>query len=464
MSLIYERIVTPGIAQLSYLIGDTKTKEAAVVDPRPDCQFYLETARSFGLSIRYIIETHNHADFLSGARHLAQACGSGTSIYVSEEGGTRYEFEHEQLSPDQKIKIGNSVLRAMHTPGHTPEHMSIILEKESAKNSPLAVMSGDSLFSESAGRPDLLGENAENLARKLYDTLYDFYLQLPEGTIVNPGHGRGSACGADIGERMETTIGYEKKKNPMLQFAGRKEEFVEYAISSAPPEPTHYRRLKRMNAEQIPTSANLPPVQALSPHSFQDCIKNGDNQMIDVRTNFAFGSGHIAGALNIGGSPKLSVWAGWMLNASQPIYVILNDDRELPDITARFLRTGFMNVAGYLSGGMKAWAEAGMEIEEMPQISVHQLKRKQESLQIIDVRSPEEWKEGHIPGAKHCFVPEIRRRLGDFAQDKPTAVYCHSGYRANIAASILKQEGFKEVYGVPGSYRGWTSAGYKVEK
>ena len=461
MALIFERIATEGIAELSYLIGDDSTGVAAVFDPTPDVEKYVELAREKKVSITHIFETHIHADLMSGARELCARVDSA-KIFASHEGGARYGFDTEALKEGDTFTIGKTRLTVRHTPGHTPEHVSYEIAEKDSPEKPWGVLTGDSLFVSSAGRPDLLGSGqAKKLAAQQFHTLRDYYLKLPDSVIIHPAHGHGSPCGADIGDRMESTIGYERDSNPFLQFEDVK-AFTDHALNTAPPVPTYYPRMKKVNAKGPQILGNLPRAAALPPETFQKAIDDGEGVLIDTRSMLGFGGGHIAGALNIGASPMLSIWAGWLLDERKPILLVLESDDQIAEVVTLFIRTGYTKFAGYLAGGMKAWNNAGLPIAELPQISVHDLKRAGKKMQIIDVRSPDEWKEGHIPDAHHTFLPELREKAANFGKRKPTAIYCDSGYRASLAASMLKQEGFEDVRNVPGSWQAWKKAGFPV--
>jgi hydroxyacylglutathione hydrolase len=462
VSLILESVQTEGIAELSYLIGDDKTGTAAVIDPRADVEIYVELARKRKVSITHVFETHIHADLVSGARELADRVQTA-KIFVSEEGEAKYEFEHKAVKDGDSYEFGDLVLTARHTPGHTPEHVSYEAAEKKRAPKPWGVFTGDSLFVNSAGRPDLMGsDQAEKLAEELYDTLYSYYLKLSDDVIIYPTHGHGSPCGASIGDRLTSTIGYERQFNPFLQHPD-KDEFKEYALSTAPPEPTYYKRMKKLNAKGPEIIGNLPLVPGLPPKAFDEAVKRGDCVLVDTRSMLAFGGGHIQGALNIAGLPELSIWAGWLLDPKQSILLVLESDNEVDKVVPLFLRTGYTKFAGYLVGGMKAWDNAGLPLLEVDQITVHEVKERADELQIVDVRSPDEWKEGHIPGAIHTFLPELEKRAGELNKKKPVAVYCDSGYRASLGASILQQEGL-EVHNVPGSWQAWKNAKYPIEK
>ncbi len=463
MSLIFETIPTEGLAEISYLIGDDDEGTAAVFDPRPDVEIYLQLARAKNVAITHVFETHIHADLVSGARELSSRVGAA-KIFASHEAGASYGFATEAVKDGDQFKFGSLVITARYTPGHTPEHVSYVLAEEDHPGLPWGVLSGDSLFVGSAGRPDLLGEKeTAKLAALQFKTLREFFLKLPDGVIVYPTHGSGSPCGAEIGDRLTSTIGFERAFNPFLQFDDV-EAFTQHCIKTAPPIPKYYSRMKKVNAEGPKILGGLPQVQALPPKAFKQAVGKKTALLIDTRSMFAFGGAHIAGALNLGASPTLSIWAGSLLDPETPILLVLENDSDVEEVVRLFLRTGFTNFAGYLVGGMKAWDVAGYPFEQVPQISVHQLQSANGQMQVLDVRTDREWKGGHVPGARHIVVPQLQQRVAELDRTKPTAVYCASGYRASIAVSILKTAGFENVSNVPGSWHAWKEAGFPVEK
>lgn len=462
MALIFECFPTAGIAALSYLIGDDSAGVAAVIDPRADVDSYLDLARAKHVSITHIFETHIHADLVSGARELAARVESA-KVFVSHEGGARYGFAHEQIHDGDTFKLGTALITVRHTPGHTPEHVAYLVAEADHSDTPWGVLTGDSLFVSSAGRPDLLGRaQAKKLAGQQFHTLRDFYLKLADGVIIYPAHGHGSPCGADIGDRLSSTIGYERRLNAFLQFKDVK-SFTHYALSTAPPAPTYYPRMKKLNAKGPEILGNLPNVRGLPPELFKVAIRQKENVLIDSRMMLAFGGGHIRGALSIGGKPMLSIWAGWLLDPKKLLLLVLESDDQLNEIVRYFVRTGYTRFAGYLVGGMTAWNNAGLPLESVGQMTVHEVRRAGKRLQLLDVRTPDEWKRGHIPNARHIFLGELRERLGKLDRTKPTAVYCDSGYRASIATSMLQQAGFACVCNIPGSWQAWEEAGFPVE-
>jgi len=461
MTMVLESFMTKGIAQLSYLVGDDSAGTAAVIDPRPDVDVYVERARQNSLAITHIFETHIHADFMSGSRELAERVGSAR-MYLSREGGAEYGFEHEAIADGDQFEFGSVVLAARHTPSHTPEHLAFLIAQKERSDAPWGVFTGDSLFVESAGRPDLLGEDqAETLAERLFHTLRNFYLALEDHVIIYPGHGAGSACGASIGDRPRSTIGFERRFNPFLQIDDL-EEFKRFVFEGAPPEPHHYKRLKKLNAKGPPVLGGLPRIPALPPRSFQAAASR-EATVVDTRSMLAFGGGHVPGALNLAALPELSVWAGEMLDPDSTLLLVPEHDHSLDGVLRLLLRTGFTRFGGYLAGGMRQWANKGLPIETTPQVSVQELRNVPRGVQVLDVRSPQEWNQGYIPGAKHYYVAEMREQLPELDRRRPVITYCNSGYRASLAASLLQAQGFSDVRNVPGSWQAWTNARFPVE-
>lgn len=460
MTVRFEQILADGVAECSYLLGDDATGTAAVIDPTPDVDIYLETARRFGLAITHVFETHIHADFMSGARELVARLDGAAGLYVSAEGDAEYDFDHKPVRDGDRFEFGGISMQARFTPGHTPEHLSYLLF-DSGCEKPWAVLSGDSFFVDSVGRPDLMGDDrTDELTEKLFHTVQDVYMQLDDGVIIYPCHGAGSACGPDIGDRMSSTIGYERRNNAYAQITDL-QEFCETMKQDAPPVPTHYPRLKKVNAGGPPVLGNLPRIPAMPPDRFAEAAPEG--QLIDTRDMLAFGAGHIAGALNIGARPELSVWAGWLLDPDKPIYLVTQSDDDLPQVLTLLWRTGFTRFGGYLAGGIGAWREAGREMRHIPQMTVHELKEAGDEVLPLDVRKDEEWQGGHIPGAQHVFLGHLRDRIDEIDRDRPVATYCASGFRASIASSLLAAAGVKTLRNIPGSWKAWTAAGYPTE-
>jgi hydroxyacylglutathione hydrolase len=455
-NVIFETVRTDGLAHLSYLIGDRSSGRATVIDPRRDVDVYLELARRHRLTITHAVETHIHADFVSGSRELA-ACTGTARVYVSAEGGARYGFAHEPLRDGARLELGAVTLTAVHTPGHTPEHMAYLATE---KGRPWGFFSGDFLFAGSVGRPDLLGAGqTPGLARALFRSLRTTLTPLPDELPLYPAHGAGSPCGANIGDR-QSTVGHERRHNPALQFTDES-AFVDWVLRTAPPMPRYYPRMKRVNAQGPEVLNGLPAVEWLGPAAFRRRLAAGDVQLIDNRTMLGFGGGHVAGAWNLGPRAELSLWAGWMLDPEKPIALVLGRDGDLPEVLRQLLRVGFTRFAGCLEGGMNAWGTAGLPVQGLAQLPVQELNRRlpPRDFQLLDVRTSHEWDQGHVPGARYLFLGELPQKLKDLDQDKPVVVYCASGYRSSLAASILQAGGITAA-NVPGGYQAWAAAGF----
>jgi hydroxyacylglutathione hydrolase len=460
-AVIFEMVRTDGLAHLSYLIGDRSSGRAAVIDPRRDVDVYLELARQHRLTITHAVETHIHADFVSGSRELAARTGTAR-VHVSVEGGAHYGFAHEPLRDGSRVELGAVTLTAVHTPGHTPEHMAYLATE---KGKPRGFFSGDFLFADSVGRPDLLGAaQTPGLARALFRSLRTALAPLPDAVPLYPAHGAGSPCGASICDR-QSTIGHERRHNPALQFTDES-AFIDWVLRTAPPMPRYYPRMKRINARGPEVLNGLPAVEWLGPAAFRRRLTAGEVQLIDNRQMLAFGGGHIDGAWNLGPRAQLSLWAGWMLDEALPIALVLPSDGDLPEVLRQFLRVGFTKFAGCLKGGMEAWVSSGLPVQGLAQVPVHELNTllPPRDFQLLDVRSPHEWDQGHLPGARYLFLGELPEKLRDLNPDKPVVVYCASGYRSSLAASLLQASGFRKVQNVPGSYAAWTAAAFPVVK
>jgi hydroxyacylglutathione hydrolase len=461
MSLVFEWILTEGLGELSYLIGDDETGIAAVVDPRADFDIYLQLALQHRLSITHVLQTHVHEDFLSGAVGLAKWAG-GALLHMRHVPETEFTYAHQEIHHGDRLTLGSVTLTARATPGHTPEHTAYVLSETKRVEEPYAVFTGGSLLINAAGRCDLMGpEAAKRLVVEQFNTLYGFFLGLPDHVIIHPTHAHGSPCGAAIGDRLSSTVGYERKHNAYLQYPDIA-SFTAFALHGLPAKPVYYARLKEANTAGDGDFLPLL-VPALSVTEFAQAVAAGGSAIVDTRSLHAFAGGHLTGALNIGGAGELSIWAGWMLDVEKPILLVLEQDTDLAKILALFVRTGFTKFAGYLVGGMKAWDDAGMPLSLMAPIPIHDLRRQLGNWQIIDVRSDDEWKKGRIPGAMHLFLPNLIAKLVLLDKGRPVATYCATGYRASLAASILKVHGFNDVGCVPGSWKAWTKAGFPVE-
>jgi hydroxyacylglutathione hydrolase len=460
MALVLEQIYTEGLAQLSYLVGDDEAGEVAVIDPRRDVDVYLEMAQTRGLRITHIVETHIHADFASGAHELKAR--TGATIYGGKSGD--YQFALEELKDGDDLHLGSVTLRALHTPGHTWEHISLLISDTQQGIEPFGVLTGDTLFNLDVGRPDLVGHGTEHqLASDLFESIFTKLVPLGDRLEVYPGHASGSACGTSIGDRRQSTIGNERLFSPAFG-KGDEAHFVSWLLGSLPEPPRHYARLKQVNAIGAPVRGSVPVIPPLSMTAFQDRMLDNRTVVIDARSILAFGGGHIPGTLNIALGAEFPTWVGWMVQPEQQILLVVENEGDISHAAEHLFRLGYDNVAGYLHGGMTTWQNAALPLDHLSEWTVHELNcRKDEPrVTVLDVRAENEWIEGHVPGAHHIYVPHLEGRLDELDRDQTIAVYCGSGYRASIAASILKKRGFPTVVNIPGSWTAWTEAGLPV--
>ena len=460
--MILETVKSDGLAHLSYLLGDDGAGVCAVIDPRRDVEVYLGLAQRYQLRITHVLETHIHADFVSGSRELAAR--TDATIYGGEGD---YGFEIEALREGDTLSVGPFTLEVLHTPGHSPEHVCLVVRGGGkGAEEPWAVFTGDTLFASEVGRPDLAtGKSEEELARDLYSSLKKL-LGLPETLEVLPAHGEGSPCGGSIGVRDRTTLGYEKAHNAKLQLSSEA-EFTEQVLAELSPEPRYYPRMKRLNARGPEPLGSRPHLSALSPEQVDDLRQQEDVLFLDTREIDAFAGAHIGGSLNIALRSSFPIWCGWMLDSEQRLVLISEDSAAAARAQTHLLRTGFDKVIGYLRGGMRTWTEARREFETSGRMSVHDLNAKVEAGdvgQLLDVRREDEWQAGFIPGAQHIFLPFLAEHIETLDQERPVTVYCGSGYRASIAVSLLERRGFREVTNVLGSMKAWRAAGLDTVK
>lgn len=453
--LIFESIYTDGLAQISYLVGDSKAAVAAVIDPRRDIEFYLEMARDKGLRIAYVVESHIHADFASGAQTLAARTGAELVGGRSDD----YGFALRQAADGEVLELGQVSLEVVHSPGHTPEHISLLMRDSQQGDEPFALFTGDTLFNLDVGRPDLLGEDStRQLAAQLHGTLFTRYVPLGERIEIYPCHGAGSACGKSIGDRRHSTLGNELLFNPALNQPRSEAQFVDWLLADMPEPPRHYARLKKLNARPAAQMEGPRLPLPLAPDDFRQRTEDQRAvQLVDLRSILAFGGGHVPGALNIALQNEFVNWAGWMLDDQRPIYLIGENAAQIQQATLQLYRIGLDRVEGFLRNGMTDWQNAGLPLERISQWTVHELEERRDrpEVQVLDVRAPGEVQQGRVPGAQHAFVAHLPEGLERLDRHKTVATYCGSGYRASIAASILKREGFSEVVNVPGSWIAW---------
>lgn len=449
-----------GLGHASYLIGSDSSHEAAVIDPRRDFDIYIEDARKAGLRIRYVLETHNHNDFVSGAQQLASIAGAEHVASSFAE----LKFSYRGVGEGDQLRLGELVVSVMFTPGHTPEHVTYAVTDTSRADVPVLAFTGGDLLVGSVGRPDLLGRKlGEELAPKLYHSLRDKIMVLEDYVEVLPTHGSGSLCGKNIGGKRTSTIGYERRFNPALQY-DNEDEFVRYVLSGNPAIPAYYPRMRPLN-QRGPAAWTLPNPIPLPPAEVVHLAGHGAT-VLDTRVNTAFGGGHIPGALNVGIRGSFATWTGWLLPEDTLIVLVLENDALWSEAVAQLARVGFERVAGYLGGGMEAWLEAALPVRQVEQWTVRELSQKLPlaDTQLVDVRTPQEWSEGHIEGAIHIVLGELRGRLDELDLNRTTAVICGSGFRSSAGTSILKAGGFGCVANVLGGMTAWRSAELPVTR
>jgi hydroxyacylglutathione hydrolase len=448
-----ERFEIAGLAQYSYVISDDG--KAVIIDPIRDIDRYTIYAAQQGLQITYVLETHIHADFAAGSTALGAATGAELALSAYDAGEHyRYAMAHRALRDGDAIEAGSVRIQALHTPGHTPEHLSfLVFDGERSATTPVALFSGDFLFVGSLGRPDLLGEAAKvGLAHELYRSLHERIRALPDSVAIYPGHGAGSLCGAGMSDRAESTLGYERVTNHLFQLT--EEDFVAEIVGSVPPMPRYYPRMKEMNAQGAPVLADLPGGKALSVAEVKSLAGRGDTIVLDVRGPEAFGGAHINGAIHIGAGQNLSLWAGWLLDADKRL-VLVGDAGDDEAARRALLRVGLDGVEGFLAKGMPAWIDAGLEFARTTQVSTQEVFERAREWMVCDVRSDQEWEGGHIEGATHIMLGELAGRMGELAKDRPIVAVCGSGYRSSIAASLLAQRGFCDVRSMAGGMGAW---------
>ncbi|MGE0130376.1 MAG: rhodanese-like domain-containing protein [Blastocatellales bacterium] len=448
------------LAHASYLIGSEG--EAAVVDPQRDVDQYINEAEAQGLKIKYVIETHLHADFVSGHRELAER--TGAEIIFGEKAGVA--FSHRAVRDDDEIKLGKVVLRFLETPGHTPESISILVIDTAISNEPQKVLTGDTLFIGDVGRPDLAGSRgftAEQMASMLYDSLRNKLLRLADATEVYPAHGAGSLCGRNISKETFSTIGHQRQFNYALQPMS-KDEFVRMMTTDLPEAPTYFSKDAEINRLGAAALDELPPHPSLTPEDVNKLAQAGAT-ILDVRTAAQFGAGHVPGAINIGLNGQFASWAGNLIKLDAPVVLVGEDDEQINSAALRLARVGIENVKGYLGGGIYAWDQAGLPAATIPQIAVDELKHWQDEkrdVQVIDVRQPGEYRSGHVPGAVSAPLAHVAEISG-FDPSRQTAVICAGGYRSSAATGILARLGFRNLFNVVGGTSAWINAGYAVE-
>jgi hydroxyacylglutathione hydrolase len=465
--MYFQRFYDTKLAQASYLIGCQRTGEAIVIDPNRDVQQYVDAAAEQGLRVTQVTETHIHADFVSGARELAQR--TGAALALSAEGGAdwQYAFAAEAgarlVRDGDELRVGNIRLAVLHTPGHTPEHISFLVTDTMAEAGPWGILTGDFVFVGDVGRPDLLERAAgysgtmEAAAHTLFQSL-KWFRALPDHLQVWPGHGAGSACGKSLGAVPSSTVGYEKRANWGVA-ATDEAEFVRMVLDGQPEPPRYFAEMKRINREGPRILGGLP---------YPRRTVRTDGLIIDTRTAADFATGHIPGALNIPMNDRFTTWAGWLVPYDREVFLLV-DHAACPHCVETAVRDlamiGLDRVAGIL--GMEtlaAWKAAGGRLSSVVKTTTTEtggmLERGEAT--VIDVRGRAEWAAGHLPGAMNIPLGELSERLGEVPADRPVIVQCQSGARSAIAASVLQALGRANVRDLVGGIEAWQRAGFTV--
>ena len=463
--MLIERIYDDDLAQASYLIGCERSKEAIVVDPRRDIAVYQSAASAHGVKIAAVTETHIHADFLSGTRELAAA--TGAAVYLSGEGGTdwQYKFDGERLHDGDQLTIGSVTLQALHTPGHTPEHLSFLVTDGTFSDQPGYLLSGDFVFSGDLGRPDLLEETAGLEAagtqaagtdvvgaRQMFASLRDKFLTLPDYVQVHPGHGAGSVCGKAIGSVPSSTVGYERLYAWWGRYLanGDEEGFVKELLKGQPDAPSYFGRMKRQNLQGPAILGKRAPLEELDAETVAGQLAAEAVTFVDTRHNAKVHKGTVAGALNIPAGKNLASYAAWAIDPERdprPLVLLASGREQAEEMRDHLVRVGIDSVDGYVTAleGLPLSTPRLIRPEDLPALT---------TAALLDVRIRSEHEDGHIPGSRHLHGGRVLWNLDKLPRDETIVAYCRSGARSSVAASVLRREGY-DVVELEGSYRAW---------
>ncbi|RZT75446.1 glyoxylase-like metal-dependent hydrolase (beta-lactamase superfamily II) [Pseudonocardia sediminis] len=457
--LIFKQYYLGCLSQASYLIGDAGTGRAVVVDPQRDVKEYLDDAREAGLTIERILETHVHADFLSG--HLELAAATGAPISYGDAADV--EFAIEALADEQSLSLGTVTLEIMHTPGHTPESICIVVRESAEASEPYGVLTGDTLFVGDVGRPDLLGANGwspEELAKALYRSTRERLLPLPDSTRVFPAHGAGSACGKNLSTETSSTIGEQRRSNyalaPMSEDA-----FVSAVCEGQSAAPMYFAFASHRNREDRPMLDETTAVPSLQPEAFLDRRRDGAT-VLDTRDPQDFASAHLTGAINIGLGGRFAEMAGQVIPAESDLLLVCDTGTEV-EARNRLARIGFDRVLGHLDGGIAS--VPAVHLRAAGRVDAERLEALAVPVQLLDVRGPGEVAgTGSIRGAHLIPLSVLVSRVGELDPSRSTVVYCAGGYRSSIAASTLRAHGFDDVYDLLGGFGAWDNGERPVDQ
>ena len=455
--MLFNQYYLDCLSHASYLIGDETSGRAVVVDPQRDVSGYIADATAAGMTIELVIETHFHADFLSGHLELAEATGAKI-VYSSV---AEPEYDYLPVEDGDRYSLGDVHFEFRHTPGHTPESMSIVVYEHAGDTVPYGVMTGDTLFIGDVGRPDLLGSigfTKEDLADKLYESLHNKLMPLPDATRVYPAHGAGSSCGKNLSTELWSTMGEQRKTNYALR-ASSKAKFIELVTGGQPPAPGYfvYNAILNRKGRELLDESETP--KAMSYDEVRDAVKGGA-VLVDGRDPEEFALGHLKGAVNIGLEGRYAEFAGSVIKPEDDIVLMTDPDRELEGKN-RLGRIGFDKVVGYLKDPFAVMFENQRAVEVASRLTTNALGERiadVPELQMVDVRNPGEAEAGMIGSAMNIPVGQLPDRLAELDPRKPTVVYCAGGYRSSMAASLLRKHGFEDVSDLLGGYNAWEEA------
>ena len=474
--MILKHFYDDKLAQASYLVGCAATGEALVVDPNRDVETYVDAAEREGLRITHVTETHIHADFVSGARELAER--TGARMYLSDEGDENWKYAFARdydavlLKDGHTFMVGNVRIQAMHTPGHTPEHMAFVVTDTAGADRPMGVFTGDFVFVGDVGRPDLLERAAkfegtmEAGARTLFRSLARFRDALPEFVQIWPGHGAGSACGKALGAVPQSTLGYEKLFNWGLGTTDE-EEFVAAVLAGQPEPPKYFAEMKRINKEGPRVLGGFPRPRHLPESRLVELAESGA-LIVDARTAADYAVEHVPGTINIPLNRSFNTWAGWLVPYDRDFFLVVpgNDGEAVDEAVRDLAMIGLDRVAGYFTErAVEAWKNEGRPLASVRQITAEELADKLRTGQVntLDVRGASEYQAGHLPGVANIPVGYLPDRMDEIPTDRPLVLHCQGGGRSAIAASVLQAHGVPNVLNLTGGYREWVARGLPTE-
>lgn len=449
--MFIETLPTPGLAHRAYLVG--AGDQAVVLDPRREPEHYLAAARRRGCRITCVLETHRNEDYVNGGLALSERTGAP----VLHGAGIPWGYGRT-LRDGEELTVGDLLLRVLHTPGHTPESVSFVLFDRSTGDSPLAVFTGDALFVGDVGRTDLWPIPPEQAAGALYDSLHGKLLPLGDHVVVYPAHGAGSVCGVSLAHRDFTTLGYERRHNPLLQLD--RAAFIARKIAEQPLRPPYFRQMERVNLAGLGDPGVRPPLRPLSPEAL-DAQMRGGALVLDVRDPSAIAGAVIPGALTLP-LDVLTTWAGWFLPYDRDLVLVCDTVDCARAARKHLARIGLERVVGWLQGGMMAWARSGRPYAHLPTLSGPALRQELGRVRILDVRRSSEWEAGHLPGSIHCFLGDLPGHMSQLPRDRRLVTFCSTGRRSTVAAGLLLRAGFSDVAVALGSMEACRAAGCLV--